>query len=61
MVDARVKSSVFESGTVTRLDVPLNESAEPNFPAAHVAVPVVPLFALPEESTTAVPLFSSNP
>src|SRR3954447_11797290 len=60
-VEARVRSSVFESGTTTRLDVPLKDSAEPNFPAAHVALEAVPLLALPDASATAVPVFSSNP
>src|SRR5689334_11200090 len=60
-VSALVRSSDFDSGIVTRLDVPLNESAEPNLPAAvQVAPSSVPLFPLPEASPAEVPPFSSN-
>src|SRR5690348_16191889 len=60
-VSALVRSSDFESGIVRRADAPLNESAEPNLPAAAQAAPSsVPLFPLPEASPAELPPFSSN-
>ena len=49
-------------GIVTRLLVPLNESALPNLPAVvQVAPEIVPLLPFPEASVTVVPVPSSNP
>jgi hypothetical protein len=59
-VSERARSSDGESGIVTQLDEPLNDSALPNFPAAQVVLAVVPLFPFPELSPIAVPLFSSK-
>src|SRR5450432_2255125 len=57
-----VKSSALESGTVTQLLVPLNDSAPPNFPVVtRVAPLIVPTFPVPELSTTLAPLVSSKP
>ena len=50
------------SFTVTRLLVPLKESAFPYFPAVtHVAPEIVPVFPRPDASTTAEPAPSSKP
>ena len=56
-----MRSSDGASGTVTRLELPLKERAEPNLPAVHVVPLAVPLFDLPEASPTVVPVLSSNP
>src|SRR5712691_9493563 len=56
-----VRSSEVESGIVTRLDVPLNESAPPKRPALDQdVVATVPALPVPEASATVVPLPSSN-
>src|SRR6185312_6751600 len=56
-----VRSSELESGMLTLLDVPLNERAEPNLPAAdHVAFTSVPLLADPDLSAAVVPAPSSK-
>src|SRR5712692_8263779 len=56
-----VRSSEAESGIVTRLDVPLNESAPPKWPALDQdVVATVPALPVPEASATVVPLPSSN-
>src|SRR5436190_10486172 len=50
-----------EFGTLTRALVPLNTSALPYLPAvAHVVAETVPVFPLPDESATDVPVPSSN-
>jgi hypothetical protein len=50
------------SFTVTRLWLPLNERARPNFAGVmRVAFGRVPWFPLPDASRTWVPLLSSNP
>ena len=59
-----VRSSEFESGTLTKAFVPLKESALPYLPAAapaHVAFASVPLLPLPDWSVTVVPLPVSKP
>src|SRR3989442_1171153 len=56
-----VRSSEAESGIVTRLDVPLNESAPPKWPALDQdVVETLPALPVPEASATVVPLPSSN-
>src|SRR3954469_9608963 len=51
-----VRSSEFESGTVTRVLVPLKVSAPPECPAtAHAPLATVPLLPVPERSASAVP------
>jgi hypothetical protein len=53
---------VGDSGTVTRLLLPLNDSAAPYRPLAfQVAPEMVPLLLFPETSCTTVPLPSLNP
>ncbi len=47
--------------TVTQAFVPLNHNACPNFPAVQVAFEMAPLLRKPEESLSAVPLFSFIP
>jgi hypothetical protein len=50
------------SGMVTRADVPLTESAPPNFPDVdRVALPIVPVFPFPVASVTVAPDVSLNP
>src|SRR5262245_928120 len=62
MVMPLVRSRLAESGTVTQLLVPLNESAPPNRPeVVHVAPLIVPVLALPEASEVVAPPFSLNP
>src|SRR5262245_38172335 len=57
-----VRSSTAASATVTRLDVPLNEIAFPNLPAAaNDAFESVPVLLLPVESRVEVPVPSSKP
>ena len=61
-VIAFVRSSEAESGTSTRLLVPLKLSAPPYLPpVVRVAPTVVPLFWDEEESVTVVPAASSKP
>src|SRR5437016_5178162 len=55
-----VRSREGLSPIVTQLLVPLNESALPAWPAAHVAFAIVPLFPLPDASATMEPVPSSN-
>src|SRR3954447_12755483 len=56
-----VRSSAGASGTVTQLELPLNESAPPTLPAAtQVVSRVVPALFCPVESRTVVPVPSSN-
>src|SRR4029077_17538661 len=56
-----VRSSDGESGTVTQLEVPLNDRAPPYLPDVdHVVLETVPLLALPERSLTAEPVPSSK-
>jgi hypothetical protein len=51
-----LRSSEFESGTVTRLPLPLKLSAPPKRPAVVQVAPVmVPLLPVPETSGTLVP------
>src|SRR3954447_19041636 len=51
-----VRSSELESGTVTRVLVPLKDSAPPECPPIdHVPAAIVPLFPVPERSASAVP------
>jgi hypothetical protein len=57
-----VRSSEFESLTVTRALVPLKDKAFPYFPeVVQVAVPIVPVFPLPDASVTIVPKPSLKP
>src|SRR5262245_29129736 len=59
-----VRSSEFESGTLTEAFVPLKDKAFPNLPAAapaQVAFVSVPLLLLPDWSTALVPLPVSKP
>jgi hypothetical protein len=50
-----------ESGTVTRAVAPLKERAPPYLPAVdQVAVPIEPVFPLPEASVALVPAPASN-
>src|SRR5919204_1590218 len=52
-----VRSSEFESATVTSVFVPLNESAPSVWPAIdHVPFAIVPLLPVPERSASVVPL-----
>ena len=61
MVMPVVRSSVAESGMVTKVFVPLNDSALLNFPVVtQVPLATVPLLPLPDWSAIAVPLPSSN-
>ena len=57
-----VRSSEALSGTVTKLELPLNDSAPPKRPigAQPVAV-VVPVLPVPDASATVVPAPSLNP
>src|SRR5262245_10034492 len=55
------RSREFESGTVTLSSMPSKNSALPTLPAVHKGPFIrVPVFPLPEESETVVPLPSSN-
>src|SRR4051812_17886584 len=57
-----VRSRSAAPATVTHALVPLNDSAEPNLPAAvHVALLIVPGWALPRASTAVVPEPSLKP
>src|SRR5678815_5940742 len=56
----RVSASELELLTTTTLVVPLKLSAPPYLPATQVAPLIVPVFALPEASATAVPVPSLN-
>src|SRR5918995_2373242 len=57
-----VRSSEFESGTLTYALLPLNESAPPYLPAAdQVAFVSVPVLPVPDWSTAVVPLPASSP
>ena len=57
-----LRSSELLSGTVTLALEPLNDSAEPNFPAAFQVVPeVVPPLPVPDASATVVPEPSLKP
>ena len=48
--------SAAASATVTRDELPLNDSAPPNFPpAVHVALVSAPVRPLPDASTAVVP------
>ena len=55
-----VRSREFASGIVTVALAPLKFSALPNRPVVHAVPEVVPALPLPDESVTAVPMFSSN-
>ena len=56
-----VRSSSGASATLTTLELPLNESAPPYWPAVDQVAPViVPVFALPDASAAVAPLPSSN-
>jgi hypothetical protein len=56
-----VRSSEFESATVTRVLVPLNVSADPNLPwVVQVPDETVPALPCPDESATLVPPPSLN-
>src|SRR6476469_6099673 len=57
-----VRSSEFESATVTQLLVPLKLSAPPNLPAALRPAPLIaPVLPRPEASAVVVALVSSKP
>ena len=57
-----VRSSEATSATVTRSLTPSNDSARPKRPAVErVAPEIVPVFELPDESVTVVPVVSSKP
>src|SRR3954452_12589950 len=59
---ARLRSSDSESATVTRLFVPLKESAPPNLPfEVHAAFVIVPAFEWPESSRNDEPEPASKP
>ena len=58
IVNPVVKSSEFESGTVTILVNPLNKSEDPYFPVDQVAPLTVPLFKYVEWSPSTAPAFS---
>src|ERR1044071_2840751 len=61
-VNALVRSSEAESGTVTRAVVPLKLNAPPNLPAVvRVAFAIVPVLVFPEASVTVAPLLSLKP
>src|SRR5712692_2356716 len=56
-----LRSKDWASGIVTRAELPSNDRALPNFPAAaHVALAIVPTFPLPDASPADAPAPSLN-